>query len=77
MASRSTIGSGSDPAEIEPDVAESPNADLDESATPISANGAVAASVATAEAMRARLYPEIGHLKVELDWLTRKTGLAS
>jgi transposase-like protein len=30
-----------------------------------------------AEALQARLYQEIGQLKVELDWLKRKTGLAS
>ena len=30
-----------------------------------------------AEAQQARLYEEIGRLKVELDWLKRKTGLAS
>jgi len=29
------------------------------------------------EALQARLYQEIGQLKVELDWLKRKTGLAS
>lgn len=29
-----------------------------------------------AEALQARLYQEIGQLKVELDWLKRKTGLA-
>ena len=29
------------------------------------------------EALPARLYQEIGQLKVELDWLKRKTGLAS
>ncbi len=30
-----------------------------------------------AEALQARLYQEIGRLQVELDWLKRKTGLAS
>lgn len=30
-----------------------------------------------AETLQARLYQEIGQLKVELDWLKRKTGLAS
>ncbi len=29
------------------------------------------------EALQARLYQEIGQLKVELDWLKRKAGLAS
>jgi transposase-like protein len=29
-----------------------------------------------AGALQARLYQEIGQLKVELDWLKRKTGLA-
>ncbi len=36
-----------------------------------------AAAEQEAEALQARLYQEIGQLKVELDWLTRKTGLAS
>ena len=36
-----------------------------------------AASEQEAEALQARLYQEIGQLKVELDWLKRKTGLAS
>jgi transposase-like protein len=35
------------------------------------------AGEAEAEALQARLYQEIGQLKVELDWLKRKTGLAS
>jgi len=29
------------------------------------------------EALQARIYQEIGQLKVELHWLTRKTGLVS
>jgi putative transposase len=36
-----------------------------------------AAGESEAEALQARLYQEIGQLKVELDWLKRKTGLAS
>ncbi len=39
--------------------------------------GRRASSEQDAEALQARLYQEIGQLKVELDWLTRKTGLAS
>lgn len=36
-----------------------------------------AAAEEETEALQARLYQEIGQLKVELDWLKRKTGLAS
>ena len=36
-----------------------------------------AAAEQEAEALRARLYQEIGRLQVELDWLKRKSGLAS
>ncbi len=36
-----------------------------------------AAAEQEADALRARLYQEIGRLQVELDWLKRKTGLAS
>ena len=36
-----------------------------------------AAAEQEAEALQARLYQEIGRLQVELDWLKRKTGLAS
>jgi len=35
-----------------------------------------AAAEQEAEVLQARLYQEIGQLKVELDWLKRKTGLA-
>ena len=39
--------------------------------------GRRAASEQATETLQARLYQEIGQLKVELDWLKRKTGLAS
>jgi len=39
--------------------------------------GRRAAGESETEALQARLYQEIGQLKVELDWLKRKTGLAS
>lgn len=38
-------------------------------------SGKTAPKVKEAEALQSRLYQEIGQLKVELDWLKKKSGL--